>query len=150
MNISFGWTTPALLVSFDPVLSARYGAKLCTRREWAPDHAAQVYAADARDGLLHAWNASARNPEKDPHEVGTIRLTCAPYESNEFPEADYELEGFPLLQRLGLKIGTGRRAMLPRDLWRWWQELRPTYTIVRFEPIALTDAGRRDLERLCL
>ena len=150
MNISFGWTTPALLVSFVPELAAVYGAKLCTRREWSADHAAQVYAADAREGLLHAWNASPRNPAKDPHEIGTIRLTCEPYLSNEFPDEDYANEGFPLLQRLGIKVGTGTRAMLPRDLWRWWRELKPTYYVVRFEPVEITTEGYRDLERLGL
>lgn len=146
MILVFGYTTPALLAGAVPT----YTGKTKTRREWSEDHAAMVWAANARDGHIDAWNANPRNPTKDPHKVATIRLTAEPVFSNEFPEGDYEAEGFPLLQRLGVKIGMGSRQMAPRDLWRWWQELRPWYYVVSFELVELTPLGYRDLERLGL
>ena len=83
MNISFAWTTAALLS----------GRKSCTRRRWSARHYGawrQAWREGRRDH--QAWDKS---PRAGGRRVGTIRLTCEPYKERlaDMPEGDVEAEG---------------------------------------------------------
>ena len=120
VNISFAWTTPALVLA----------QKTCTRRDWNDD-----YARRFRDGeLLTAYD---RSPRVGGKPVGTIRLTRAPYYSEELPEEDFRAEGFVCLTELGLKVDGTK----PTDVWLSWKRYPEPQWIVRFYLVSLTRYG---------
>lgn len=112
--ISFGWTTPALLA----------GEKTCTRRDWTPGHAARFKAGE----LVAAWNALPRVVSKQPRQVATVRIESVRW-SNEYPDEDFEKEGFKYLDGLGITINGVR----PTALWRAWRRQKPYFFVVRFQ-----------------
>lgn len=123
-NISFAWTTPALLA----------GVKRVTRRDWP-----ESYARRFRRGQTHAaWD---RNPRYRGSQVGLIALTADPVFSAELPPEDFDLEGFGLLSFLGLKVD-GQR---PEVMWRAWRMHAVPQWIVRFELVDRTPEGERQL-----
>lgn len=123
MLISFGWTTPALEAL----------AKTRTRRHWAPRHAESFVRAFHDGKLIDAWNATPRNTRSNPHKIGTIRLTEEPHESNEYPDEDWQREGFAYLSARGLKVD----GQAPVELWAYWRRERPTLWVVSFEVVEL-------------
>lgn len=78
-NISFAWTTPALLA----------GAKTVTRRDWKLDYAALWGSGD----FALAYD---RSPRVGGKPVGLIRLTAAPALEllAKMPDTDFEAEGY--------------------------------------------------------
>lgn len=113
--ISFAHTTPALLA----------GRKTVTRREWE-FHYAQSFHEGER---LQAWNHNPR--VKGARRVGIIRLTAKPVLSNEFPDSDFEAEGFAYFEEQGDE--TTVLGLPARELWAKWQRERPSFWVVRFE-----------------
>ena len=112
--ISFAHTTPALLA----------GRKTVTRREWNPRYAQSFEAGD----LVQAYD---RSPRIGGKKVCEIRLTREPYLSNEYPEEDFEGEGFRYFEQVD---GSAAILGLPaRELWAKWQRERPYFWVVRFE-----------------
>lgn len=119
--LSFGWTTEAVLAR----------AKDTTRRDWKRSHAEKYH-----DGmLLDAWNASPRNPSKNPHKVAIIRLTADPVLESTLnaPPEDYAREGFTYLQARGIRVD----GLLPDELWANWHNphLARDLWVVRFDVV---------------
>ena len=79
MNISFAWTTAALLA----------GRKTVTRRVGSDDYYGRFQAGD----VLTAWD---RSPMYKGKRIAKIELTAKPYKEamNLMPDEDYENEGF--------------------------------------------------------
>lgn len=120
--ISFGWTTPALLA----------GEKTCTRRDWSASHAMSFRPGE----LVAAWNALPR-VGKSPRQVATVRIESVTW-SDEYPDEDWQREGFGYLQAHGLKIGQTE----PLALWRLWRQWRPHQWVVRFELVEAREAPK--------
>ncbi len=123
--MAFAWTTPALVL----------GEKRVTRRDWHHDYAGRFKAGE----LVTAYD---RSPRVGGKPVGTIRLTCAPYHSDELPEEDFVNEGFACLTELGLKV----EGTKPTDVWLSWKRYPEAQWIVRFALVDLTPYGV-DLKR---
>lgn len=108
-NISFAYTTPALLA----------GHKTVTRRDWDPSYANRF----ERGELVNAYN---RSPRHHGEKVATLRIVSVTYEPNALaPASDYEAEGFaflaahpellPKTNRLAYLDGLSRERF---DYWR--------------------------------
>ena len=81
-NISFAYTTPALLA----------GQKTVTRRDWDPGYANRF----ERGELVNAYN---RSPRHHGEKAATLRIESVIYEANALaPASDYEAEGFAFLE----------------------------------------------------
>lgn len=113
-EISFAWTTPALLA----------GRKTVTRRAWSDDYARRFRAGE----LVTALDRQRRYRGKP---VAVIRLTQAPYfESTvKAPDTDWEAEGFEYLTGIGAKVD----GHAPEALWRRWRWIGEDMWVVRFE-----------------
>jgi len=110
--ISFAWTTEAVLA----------GQKTCTRRDWVTR-----YALSFKQGeLVQAWD---KLPRAGGKRVGTIRLTEAPINSNQYPEADYWNEGLGWMMQQDIPLN-GSAAW---NLWQQWETEKPWLWVVRFE-----------------
>ena len=83
MEISFAWTTPALLT----------GRKTCTRRDWTHFWFNKWVAAWRRGDVVHTALDKSRRAGGSP--IGQITLTCEPYMERlgDMPESDLEAEG---------------------------------------------------------
>lgn len=133
MDLSFAWTTPALVA----------GRKSCTRRDWDAGYARRFPGG----AIVTALNRQRRHGGKP---VAAIRILRAPYleSTAEAPDSDYQAEGFDYLETLGVKVD----KMAPRVLWRVWHHpsmARPMW-VVRFELVELTAFGLqlRDQDRI--
>lgn len=117
-EISFAWTTPALLA----------GAKTVTRREWSDQYVRQF-----SDGQRVTALNRQRRFRGEP--VAVIRLTGEPYKENSMnaPPEDYALEGFHFLERAGAKVD----KLTPPVLWRAWHRTGTAHDfyVVRFEVV---------------
>ena len=122
-NISFAWTTPALLA----------GRKTVTRREWNDD-----YARSFREGDLVA--AYDRQPRFKGKQIGVIRLTEKPCFTDALPEQDWEGEGFEYLTSIGATVN----KFTPRQMWESWRTERPKLWVVRFEVVELTPESTKE------
>ena len=133
MDLSFAWTTPALVS----------GHKTVTRRDWDEGYARRFPGGD----LVTALDRQRRHGGKP---VGLIRIVRAPYleSTAEAPDSDWEAEGFAFLEPLGIKVD----KLSPRTLWRVWHmpiHAKPMW-VVRFELVRLTPWGEhlRDQDRV--
>ena len=118
-NISFEWTTPALLA----------GEKTVTRRAWKASYAQSLYVGQQ----LQAWDKS---PRSGGHKVGVIELTRSPYlESTRLaPQEDYFAEGFAYLESEGFEVD----GLSPFEVWTRWKREPVDLWVVRFEVKELT------------
>lgn len=119
-NISFAWTTPAVLAR----------RKTVTRREWNDDYGERFQSGD----LVAAYD---RNPRFKGKQIGVIRLTSKPRRTTLIPAEDWEGEGFAYLESIGAKVN----GMTPRQLWDDWMSDPPgferSFWVVRFEIVSL-------------
>lgn len=124
MDLSFAWTTPALVA----------GHKSCTRRDWSEEYASRFRAGE----IATALNRQRRHGGQP---VAAVRILQAPYfESTALaPESDWKAEGFEYLETLGVKVD----KMRPRVLWRVWHHPSMAHGmwVVRFELVELTALG---------
>lgn len=120
-QISFAWTTPALLAR----------RKTCTRRDWKPEWAAKFAAGE----LVEATDRQLRFGGR---RVAIIRLDRAPYleSTADMPDSDFEAEGFPYLAAIGARIG----GLSPQQLWAKWREHPQPLFVVRFTVEQVLDA----------
>lgn len=122
MNISYAWTTDALLAR----------RKTCTRRDWSDD-----YAKRFPEGSIHnAYNRQARFGGK---KVATVQIVLTPYpeRSCDIPDEDFENEGFAYMEEKGLLI----RGITPREFFDNWRESPQILYVVRFKLIS-TEGGK--------
>jgi len=115
-DISFAWTTPALLA----------GAKTVTRREWMDRYALGFHSqAEAI--------ATDRQRRFKGKPIAIIRITQDLYQewSNDAPPEDYAAEGFDFLTKIGAKVD----GLSPGTLWRAWHMKagQHQFYVVRFE-----------------
>jgi hypothetical protein len=102
--ISFAWTTEAFLA----------GRKTRTRRDWAYNYASRFHVGD----LCQAWNYSPRVKSKNPHRIGTLKITGLKYEALSAVEPeDFEKEGFAYLEEKGLTVN----GWTPRHIYEQWR-----------------------------
>ena len=124
MDLSFAWTTPALVA----------GRKSCTRRDWDAGYARRFPGG----AIVTALNRQRRHGGKP---VAAIRILRAPYfeSTAEAPPSDYQAEGFDYLEALGAKVD----GLAPRTLWRVWhlRSRARSMWVVRFELVELTAFG---------
>jgi len=125
-NISFAWTTPALVA----------GAKTVTRREWTDRYARWF----KKDMLVAAYD---RQPRFKGKKVATLRLTADAKKEryNDVTDDDWEDEGFAWLQEHGINMpvydkGRRRRMIRPSVLFRTWRGNPDPVWVVRFEVIS--------------
>lgn len=128
MILSFAQTTEAVKAL----------AKDRTRRRWTPKHAQRFVRYYHEGRLIDAWNTTPRNVRGNPHKFATIRLTEEPFESNDYPDEDWQREGFAYLSAHGLKVD-GQR---PEELWAYWRRERPMLWVVSFAIEELIDENR--------
>jgi hypothetical protein len=115
MDISFAWTTPALLA----------GAKTVTRRDWKDTHARRFN----RGMTATALNRQRRFGGKP---VALIRLTVQPYKERtcEIPDSDWFEEGFAWLEENGIE----KSKLKPREIWlKWKTDRENSLWVVRFQ-----------------
>lgn len=124
MDLSFGWTTPALVV----------GEKTVTRRDWKPRHAAHFHCGDVVRALNRQWRNGGE-------PIGTVRLTedVLLQSTADAPPSDWRAEGFDFLEERGVKVDGVMPAVLWRS-WHWRMHARYLY-VVRFELVELTELG---------
>jgi len=122
MNVSFAWTTPALLAY----------RKSVTRRDWKPRFARQFHVGD----LVSAYNKLARNHGR---HVATIRVLQEPYleRMGDIPDSDYEAEGFRFFEEHPELLPAS--APWPRmnwDIFNHWRYSEPDRElwVLRFLP----------------
>lgn len=125
MDISFGWTWPALYAP-EPL------TKLVTRRLWKPSHAAKF-----KPGMICTALDKVRFAHGKP--IGKIRILKTPYIEpiNEMPFSDYFKEGFAFLNL--------HRELLPDSMpigvdvqgFKDWKESGIEPYVVRFEILEL-------------
>jgi len=131
VNVSFTWTTDALLA----------GWKDTTRRVWSDQTLAAAVKAWRLNEPVHAFNKSTRNGGQ---HVASIILTERPRWSDELPPEDYDREGFRFLQRYGHTLD----GLTPDDLWAYWShpDARTSMVVVRYKVVSMTALGleRRD------
>lgn len=141
MIISFGWTTPALLACrvhrgslLDCHCPPAFGVKGVTRRVWTTKHRERVRER-LDDVPFEAWNTVPRNTRANPHMVGTIVISSADL-TNEYPDDDWEEEGFAWMQENGLTLpmpgSKSRKLVTPEQIWETWRRERPWFTRVAF------------------
>jgi hypothetical protein len=137
VNISFAWTSPALVL----------GHKTCTRRDWDPGYASRM----KRGAVLSAWD---RQPRFHGNHIAFIRLlsdaTWTPM--SEMPDSDYQAEGFEFMYSHP-EIMTKTIEGLPRDHFithvlskegfENWRGNSGSMYVVRFEVLQLTPLGER-------
>ena len=113
-NISFAWTTPALLA----------GCKTVTRRQWTEGHAKRFHKGD----LVTAYD---KNPRFGGKPVATIRLTADPYQESTdlIPLDDWHSEGFEYLSEQNVLVN--RKS--PHELWKSWRVQPEVMWVIRFE-----------------
>lgn len=143
MIISFGWTTPALLacrVHGQPLLPecgcpAAYGIKGVTRRKWTTKHHDRIKAYEGSDETLDAWNTVPRNTRGNPHKIGELLIISVSL-TNEYPDEDWEEEGFAWMQENGLTLpmpgSTSPKLYTPEQVWETWRRDQPWFTKVAF------------------
>lgn len=141
MNISFAWTTPAVLAAhFQPGLTC----KTRTRRDWTDRHIEQwrrrLDASNGRGVEAVAWNKSARFQGKP---IGKVLITSIrPGEcSSTIPDEDWVKEGFDMLQYIGAEFQKGYSAL---SVWGFWRMCNPgsnIQTVVDFELLGVTPFG---------
>jgi hypothetical protein len=114
MNISFAWTTSALLAN----------RKKVTRRNWS-----KAYAARFRNGSVH--NAYDRQARFGGKKIGNIKITTPVYveQSCDIPDQDYDLEGFAYLEENGILI----REISPQEFFDNWRKSSDVLFVVRFD-----------------
>jgi len=121
-EISFAWTTPALVT----------GHKTVTRREWQDDYAHRFHAGDPVTAL-------DRERRYKGQPVGLLRLTAEPelQQTDDAPKTDYVAEGFLYLDWLNEKVD----GLTPQALWRAWSKTPRFLWVVRFELVRLSPYG---------
>jgi hypothetical protein len=125
MILSFGWTTPAVVI----------GKKCVTRRQWA-ERTIRIYErlighdVDAADsGLQYGGKVFGRVKILDVKRDDDTRKML---------EDDWYHEGFDALEALGLKVG----RYAPDELWSFWKhENTEPYTRVQFALVSLNQYG---------
>ncbi|KKL07637.1 hypothetical protein LCGC14_2584010 [marine sediment metagenome] len=130
MNVSFAWTTPALLA----------GRKSVTRRDWTTRFASQFHVSD----LVSAYDKLTRNHGR---HVATVPVLRAPYQEalGEVPDSDYEAEGFLFFEEHPELLPTS--APWPKMNWdvfnRWrYSEPYKVLWVLRFAPVGSAAALR--------
>lgn len=122
-EISFAWTTPALLA----------GRKTVTRRDWKWSWARSFEAGE----LVAATDKQRRFGGR---QVATIRLTQKPYRQNtaRAPDSDWEAEGFACLESIGATVG----GQDPWTIWQGWRRFDPREMwVVRFELVEVLEVA---------
>ena len=97
------------------------GRKTCTRRVWAPRHAALFHAGDT----VQAFD---RSPRDGGRRVALIRLTADPELTAELPDSAWDAEGFAYMEEQGLTLW----GQTPRELWDSWRAAPRAWQVVRF------------------
>lgn len=130
MDLSFAWTTPALVRHF----------KTVTRRTWTPEWATRFHEGDVLTALDRQRRYRGR-------PVGAVRLTGTPYleSTADAPDSDYQAEGFEYLESIGAKVD----KLSPSKLWRIWHHPSGAQEmwVVRFELVSLTSWGQELRDR---
>lgn len=125
MDISFSWTTPAMVLE----------EKTETRRAWSKRHLATVRGVRDRQAEVRFLD---RRREWGGKEIGFGRVVRLELELPEsaVPESAWEAEGFHVLSALGCKVDGLTCAEL------WLQKAEAEQWIVGLKLLGLTDHGR--------
>ena len=118
LNISFAWTTAAL-VSLN---------KTCTRRSWSADYAGRFKAGQVVMALDRSFRFGGR-------PIAKIQLTAAPQvqPTSQMTEQDYIDEGLNWMSAAGISI----RGKTPRQFFDDWKRDNDTVYVVRFKVLEI-------------
>ncbi len=118
MDISFGWTWPAM----------KAGRKTCTRRAWKPRHAAMFKKGDIVRATDRARFLGVR-------EHCLIRLTADPVLEPlaAMPDSDYQAEGFEYLREHPELVPDSMPIDVSPEGWYIWRRSGGDMYVVRFE-----------------
>jgi hypothetical protein len=121
-EISFAWTTPALLA----------GRKTCTRRGWKYGWAMGFMKGE----LVGALDRQRRFGGK---RIALIRIMERPYQESSAatPESDWEAEGFDYLTEIGATVG----KLTPKAIWTAWRVFPQELWVVRFKLVEVLEVA---------
>jgi len=115
MNISFSWTSAALLA----------GKKTVTRRDWQWPHYRKFTIGDE----VTAYDF---NPRNKGQKIGSIRIVSLDKQfMSDMPDSDYESEGFAYLHDLYGGYATSWES------FERWRDTGGALYVVRFEPVQM-------------
>ena len=132
MNISFAWTTPAVVL----------GIKTETRRDWKPKTIQLARKAMEAKTPVVAWSKAAY---RGGLPFGMIRIVdlIDQEDSSKISGDAFAAEGFEYLSAIGAEFQKGWTAL---DVWNFWIHSTPgenLQTVVRFELLELNAEGER-------